>query len=53
MQQVLIRLLETILDADFLSAVVRAIMGKFVIGLAVFWLVLLGLGVWIMRMRGK
>ena len=51
--QELIRLLQVILDGSDVAADVRAIMGKFVIAMAVIWFVLLGMGVWIMWMKGK
>lgn len=43
----LIRQLQVILDEANVVSVVREIMVRLVISLAVFWIVLLGLGYWI------
>ena len=53
MPQELIRQLQMILDGSDVAADVRGIMVKFVIGLAVFWIVLLLLGGWIMLLKRK
>lgn len=51
--QELIRQLQMIIDDSDVAADVRGIMVKFVIGLAVFWIVLLLLGYWIMLLRRR
>lgn len=45
--------IQKILDEADVVSVVREIVVKFIISLAVFWIVLLGLGGWIMWLKRK
>lgn len=49
----LIRQLQVILNDAGVAVGVRDMMVKFVISLVVFWLVLLGIGYWIMLLKRK
>jgi len=51
--QELIRQLDMFLDGAGVAADVRDMMIKLIIGLTVFWIVLLGLGGWIMFLKRK
>lgn len=48
-----VRQLQMNLDGSDVAVDVRGIMVKFVIGLAGFWIVLMGLGAWFMVWRRK